>query len=425
MMSVLRIPLGALILMYQSFVLAISQVWANKTRSILTTLGIVIGVASVSTIIAALSGLKQNVLEQLQQFGTNNAFIFPDRPQTGPMRLIPWRQLVFKPEDFDGMVEFCPSLKSLMRQVGMQQTVHYERHSEDQVQITGVDPTWHDIQNRPVILGRPFTEMDNELSRPVCVINTALRDKLGLPKECIGQIIEVARWRFVVIGVIDPRPANMFEGGGSSSSECFTPFRTLYKDIGGRRVTPFIFAIAQTKSADLSDEAKGEMSFYLRQKRRERIGDPDTFQVQFVSEAIDTFKQISATVTMVAAGIVGISLLVGGVGIMNIMLVSVSERTREIGLRKAVGARPAAVMFQFLVEAVFLCLLGGLMGLVIAQALTFLLAYIPNAHLEKAFIPAWAVALSFGFSASVGLIFGMFPAIKAARLDPIEALRHE
>src|SRR5256885_9667504 len=129
--------------------------------------------------------------------------------------------------------------------------------------------------------------------------------------------------------------------------------------------------------------------------------------------------------TMVATGIVGISLLVGGVGIMNIMLVSVSERTREIGLRKAVGARPSAILLQFLIEATMLCLMGGLIGLLAGQGLTSAMASIPQAKLEKAYIPGWAVALSFGFSAAVGLIFGMFPAIKAARLDPIEALRHE
>jgi putative ABC transport system permease protein len=129
--------------------------------------------------------------------------------------------------------------------------------------------------------------------------------------------------------------------------------------------------------------------------------------------------------TMVAAGIVGISLLVGGVGIMNIMLVSVSERTREIGLRKAVGARPSAILFQFLIEATMLCLMGGLVGLLVGQGLTTAMASIPQAKLDKAYIPGWAVALSFGFSAAVGLIFGMFPAIKAARLDPIDALRHE
>jgi putative ABC transport system permease protein len=129
--------------------------------------------------------------------------------------------------------------------------------------------------------------------------------------------------------------------------------------------------------------------------------------------------------TLVAGGIVGISLLVGGVGIMNIMLVSVSERTREIGLRKAVGARPSAILFQFLIEAVILCLMGGLIGILIGQGLTSLMAAIPEAKLDKASIPLWAIAIAFGFSAAVGLIFGMFPAIKAARLDPIEALRHE
>jgi putative ABC transport system permease protein len=144
-----------------------------------------------------------------------------------------------------------------------------------------------------------------------------------------------------------------------------------------------------------------------------------------IEQFLQEFNRIAAMATMVAAGVVSISLLVGGVGIMNIMLVSVSERTREIGLRKAVGARPAAILLQFLVEAVMICMFGGLLGVLAGQGLTKLLAMIPGAGLERAYIPLWAIALSFGFSASVGLIFGMFPAIKAARLDPIEALRHE
>jgi putative ABC transport system permease protein len=149
-----------------------------------------------------------------------------------------------------------------------------------------------------------------------------------------------------------------------------------------------------------------------------------------VQEFVDNFRTVAAIITVVATGIVGISLLVGGVGIMNIMFVSVSERTREIGLRKAVGARPGAILLQFLIEAVMICLMGGLIGVVVGQVMTSGLTYIartyiPNAKLANAYIPMWAIALSFGFSALVGLAFGMFPAIKAARLDPIEALRHE
>ena len=138
-----------------------------------------------------------------------------------------------------------------------------------------------------------------------------------------------------------------------------------------------------------------------------------------------TISEMLATITFIATGIVGISLLVGGVGIMNIMLVSVSERTREIGLRKAVGARPGAILLQFLIEAVMICVMGGLIGLLIGQGFTVLMRHIPEAQLEHASIPGWAIALSVGFSALTGVVFGMFPAIKAARLDPIDALRHE
>ena len=167
------------------------------------------------------------------------------------------------------------------------------------------------------------------------------------------------------------------------------------------------------------------MKFFLRQTRRLKPGDPDTFRMEVIEEYLKQFNIMAATITAIAGGVVGISLLVGGVGIMNIMLVSVSERTREIGLRKAVGARSSAILFQFLVEAVVLCLFGGLIGALGGQTLTFLITKIPNASLGKAHIPLWALGMSFGFAAAVGIFFGMFPAIKAARLDPIEALRHE
>ena len=186
-----------------------------------------------------------------------------------------------------------------------------------------------------------------------------------------------------------------------------------------------MFVIAASRSPDVSDEARAELRFYLRNTRKLKPGDPDTFRLEVIEKYIQEFKKFALFVTAIAGGIVGISLLVGGVGIMNIMLVSVSERTREIGLRKAVGARPSAILFQFLVEAVMLCLFGGLIGLGGGQLLTKAIASIPNANLDQAYIPLWAIGVSFGFSALVGVFFGMFPAVKAARLDPIEALRHE
>jgi putative ABC transport system permease protein len=179
------------------------------------------------------------------------------------------------------------------------------------------------------------------------------------------------------------------------------------------------------KSPDLAEEAKSEVRFVLRRLRGLRGSDPDTFAVAAIDQFIEQFKALAAGITAVAGGIVGVSLLVGGIGIRNIMLVAVSERTREIGLRKAVGATPSAILSQFLLEAVVLCILGGLIGLACGQALAFVISSIPNAGLEEASIPGWAVAMSFGFSGAVGVLFGMFPAIKASRLDPIEALRHE
>jgi putative ABC transport system permease protein len=182
---------------------------------------------------------------------------------------------------------------------------------------------------------------------------------------------------------------------------------------------------ALIKSPELADEAKSEIRFILRKARGLVGSDPDTFQIEAIDQYITQFKALASVMTAVAGGIVGISLLVGGIGIMNIMLVSVSERTREIGLRKAVGATPGAILLQFLLEAVTLCLAGGFVGVAIGQLLAFGMTKIPNSGMEKAAVPLWAVLLAFGFCAVTGVVFGMFPAIKAARLDPIEALRHE
>jgi putative ABC transport system permease protein len=179
------------------------------------------------------------------------------------------------------------------------------------------------------------------------------------------------------------------------------------------------------KSPDLAEEAKSEVRFVLRKMRGLKADEPDTFTIAAIDQFIEQFRALAAGITAIAGGIVGVSLLVGGIGIMNIMLVSVSERTREIGLRKAVGATPGAIMMQFLLEAVVLCLVGGSVGVVIGELLAIGMTFIPDSNLDEAHVPLWAIIMSFTFSAAVGVIFGMFPAIKASRLDPIEALRHE
>jgi len=423
--AILRTPLALVVLVYQSVVLALSQIWANKLRALLTTIGIVIGVASVTGVIAALTGLKKSVLTQFESFGTNKVFVLPDRPARGPMRNAPRSLIWFKPQLFEGMLDHCPSLKKFTRVTTFSLPASFEDRLVESVNVSGIEPEWHEIENRPIILGRPFSLMDNELGLPVCIINSKLRDVLLLPRDCIGQRIIIGDRRYMIVGVVEEKAEAGNFRDGVSGSEIYIPFTTAWRGGQSRAVPPFVFVIAASKSPELSDEAQAELNFFMRRKRKIEPGEPDTFRVEAVDQFVRQFNQVATTITLVATGIVGISLLVGGVGIMNIMLVSVSERTREIGLRKAVGARPSAVLLQFLVEAVVLCFMGGIIGLLVGQLITLGIASIPAAQLQQAYIPGWAIALAFGFAAAVGVIFGMFPAIKAARLDPIEALRHE
>jgi putative ABC transport system permease protein len=225
----------------------------------------------------------------------------------------------------------------------------------------------------------------------------------------------------MIVGIIETTQARFF-GMNTSSAEIFIPFSVAEK-LQDRNF--FMRIEGLFMSPETAADGEDEVRFVLRRMRGLSPGDPQTFQVAAIDKFIAQFKTLAAGITAIAGGIVGISLLVGGIGIMNIMLVSVSERTREIGLRKAVGATPMAILLQFLLEAVTLCLVGGFIGIAFGRLAAFGLTMIPGAQLEQSDIPFWAVALSFVFSAMTGIVFGMFPAIKASRLDPIEALRHE
>lgn len=420
-MYLLELPLRFIRLILQSIRLAAGQIWANKIRSILTTLGIVIGVASVTAVIAALSGLKAKVMSNIETFGTNRIFIWPSRPDSGKYKNVSWDVIRFKPEQIEDALENCPSVSHLTPYDDWRETVRFRERTIEGVRMHAIESSWHSIESRPVILGRPFSKVDEQQGRMVCLVSTQLRDKLRMDRDCTGQVLTIGYNTYRILGVVEEKPSSMFGEGGGSEFEVFVPFNTLYRQNGWM----WFMIMASSKSPEVSEEAKAELTFFLRQKRKITPGEPDTFNVMTVESEVRKFKEIAALFTAVASGIVGISLLVGGIGIMNIMLVSVSERTREIGLRKAVGAKSSAILTQFLVEAVVLCCIGGLVGLGLGQLLTMSIAKIPNANLEQAYIPVWAMVISLAFSAIVGVFFGMFPAVKAARLDPIEALRHE
>jgi len=406
---------------FQAIALAFSQIRANKTRSFLTALGIIVGVASVTAVIAALSGLKTKVLTEFESFGANRVFVFPSRPNNAPRNLFPWERIRLTSADAESIAANCPSLRAItpVTEVGL--TVESEREKLPSVNAVGIWPDWHEIERRAVMSGRPFNRVDIETARQVCLVNEAAVRELKLPNDPVGQYLLLGGRRVLVVGMVETLQASIF-GRTAQRSEVFIPF-SLAEKLQERAF--FMRISALTRSPELAEEAKSEIRYVLRRNRGLQPGDPDTFQVEAIDQYITQFKALAAGITAIAAGIVGISLLVGGIGIMNIMLVSVSERTREIGLRKAVGATPAAILLQFLLEAVTLCLVGGFIGVAIGQLFAFALAKLPQAQLEQAEVPPWAVLLSFAFCALVGVVFGMFPAVKAARLDPIDALRHE
>ena len=404
--------------------MALSQIWANKTRSFLTALGIIVGVASVTAVIAALTGLKTKVLTEFESVGAARLYIFPNRPDNVPRSKIPWEKCRLRIDEARAIAEQCPSLKGISPLVDITLSVESDSQLIEGMSITGIWPAWHDAVGRKVLRGRPFTQIDVDTARQVALVNEAAVEELALDEGGnggIGSHVLLGGRRFLVVGVVETVQAKMF-GMNSSQAEIFVPFSVAEKLLEGWYFMQFV-AIA--KSPEVAEEAKAEIEYVLRRQRGLTKEDPDTFRVAAIDQFINQFKSLASGVTAIAGGIVGISLLVGGIGIMNIMLVSVSERTREIGLRKAVGATSSAILLQFLLEAVTLTVLGGIVGLVIGKMLALSLTFIPGANLEQADVPAWAIAVALVFSAGVGVLFGMWPAYKASRLDPIEALRHE
>ncbi|MDX2130704.1 MAG: ABC transporter permease [Planctomycetota bacterium] len=407
-------------LLTQTVLLALGQMWSNKVRTFLTTLGIIIAVVAVVITVAAMVGLKQFVLDQFATIGANKVWIFPRRPPEARERFS-FRQIRLTVEQVDGLLANCPSLMRLTPIMQLNPTVQAGERVRQGVLVQGIRPEWHEIEQRFVTQGRPFMRIDEDERRQVCLVNDKGIEELGLDTDPTGDFVLIEGRRFLIVGVVETKSLSPMFGGDEALTEIYIPFATGLM----MRPEPGMYVVAQTHTPEMFDDAKAEVRFFMRRVRGLEPEDPDTFGVESIEQARSQFGTIAAAMTGAVGGLVGISLLVGGIGIMNIMLVSVSERTREIGLRKAVGARPEVVLLQFLVEAVTLCLVGGGIGLGIGQTLVLAMRMSGADAVKGAEIPAWAVVLAIGFSAGTGVIFGMFPAVKAARLDPIDALRHE
>ena len=401
----------------ENLMLALRAIWANKMRSLLTVLGIVIGTAAVIAVVSIVQGFTKVITNEVEGLGSTAIFVEPQRPAGKEGEKLNRIELTW--DDGQALMRLAPSVEVATPFLARFGKVKFEENSAD-YQIFGVQPLFQDIRHYFVERGRFFSVVDERERLNVCVVGQAVLKELKLPAEPIGRVLSISGRAFQIVGVMENRAELL---GQQLDKFVMIPFGTavgMYGDEAARQIA----LLVQAKNPDLVDRAADEIEDVLRAQHRLRPDQPNDFHVGTQKELLKTFNRVFNSVTYIMAGIVSIALLVGGIGIMNIMLVSVTERTREIGVRKAVGARRSHILQQFVIEAIVLALVGGIVGIAMGFGVGQIAAMlIPN--WPGSFVPTWAVVLSFGFCSLVGLFFGIYPAAKASRLDPIESLRYE
>ncbi|HEY4588366.1 MAG TPA: ABC transporter permease [Thermoanaerobaculia bacterium] len=403
----------------ENFRIALAALRANLMRSILTTLGIIIGVAAVVAVVSIVQGLQYTITEQLQGVGATFIAVSPKQDR-GNFPGVAARQVKLTSEDAQAIAEKVPGVKLMSPFILGRAAVKYRDRKHNPFMIIGATENYQDVTNQTVDRGRFFSQVDLENHRKVTVIGPKIADELNLGPNPLGKEIYIDIYPATVIGVMEKKGQNL---GMDFDDIVYVPFDSAV-NLFGRNTADQVQIRLTATSPERVEQVKDGVGRLLRQRHKIPAAEPDDFEVQTQDEILKTVNKVLGSVTAVVGGVVGIALLVGGIGIMNIMLVSVTERTREIGVRKAVGARRQDVLLQFLIEAITLSLIGGGIGLALGYGLGALVAKLipgfPPAH-----VPLWAVGLALGFSAGVGVFFGIYPAAKASRLDPIEALRYE
>jgi putative ABC transport system permease protein len=407
------------VVLLENFRIAIGALRANLMRSILTTLGIIIGVAAVVAVVSIVQGLQYTITQQLQGVGATFIAVAPKVDRSN-IPGVAARQVKLTYEDALAIEEKVPGVKLMAPIIFGRATLKHKDRKHDPAAVIGVTESYQDVTNQTVDRGRFFSRIDLENRRKVAVIGPKVADELNLGADPLGKEIYIDVYPATVIGIMEKKGQSL---GFDADDIAYVPFNSAV-NLFGRNAADQIQLRLQAASVDQVEQVKDGITRLLRQRHKVPGGEPDDFEIKTQDEILSSVGKILGSVTAVVGGVVGIALLVGGIGIMNIMLVSVTERTREIGVRKAVGARRQDVLVQFLIEAVTLSLIGGGIGLAIGYGLGVLVAKLipgfPPAH-----VPLWAVGLAIGFSAGVGIFFGIYPAAKASRLDPIEALRYE
>jgi putative ABC transport system permease protein len=408
--------------------MSIDSVLGHKFRSALTILGIVVGIITAVVVASILTGMRQSIVSIVEEYGTNNIYAFHLTTGMGGNNRDERNRKPLTDDDANAIMNQSTMIEDIaMVNPGIgnfgpsfDDNMTYQGRNYRWANVDGVSPNYDRIVNLGIREGRWLTEADNLQRRKVVVIGVDAREALfpNPDESAIGKVVRMNGDTWEVIGVVEKRKSGFF-GENEEDRKIFMPYRTSRK---AAPLRDFLLLIIQGKQNRLSD-AVSEIETILRQRREVKYGDPNNFDVKTADAFIAQFDGVIGGVGLAAIAISCLGLLVGGVGVMNIMLVSVTERTKEIGIRKAIGATRSAIVFQFLLEAMTLTAFGGVIGLVLALGISNLLMILIPSIPAK--VELWMIISSLTVSVAVGLIFGVLPARKAARLDPIECLRYE
>ena len=403
-------------LLGETIVVAFQSIRANKLRAVLTMLGIIIGVGAVITMVALGSGAQKAVEDRIAALGANVLTVFAGQGRFGGIRITD--QTILSTDDYEALVRDASLLNAVVPEMQQSLQVKYGNQNSN-LNIVGTTPNYIQVRNYSVPHGRMFTSGDDEARQRYAVLGAAVPRMLDAnPAAMINQTIQIRGINFEIIGILSEKGAA--GGWGNPDEQILIPLQTAkYRVFGSDRLRSMSVQVADGVPIE---QGMVDLERVLRREHKIRPGQENDFTIRNQQDLLATQQQTTQVFTTLLASIAAVSLLVGGIGIMNIMLVSVTERTREIGVRKALGATRGNIMLQFLVEALALCLVGGGLGVLLGIGAAITLARVMQ---WNTLISPAAVTIAFSFSALVGLFFGLWPARRAARLDPIVALRYE